>query len=323
MLKRRAAPMHAWLLQDLRISGWVLLPVLPGVLLARLGVPKSAARTLLNWSFYGCGTAVMAFAIWVARIHAEARLLPLLALCGWLLTALLAWPVSSKLSNDAPRRGAFVVSMAFSNNGFTLLGLVALATFGEAGLAQATYAQLMYTPFFLLCGFPIARVFGRLAEKKPLGRLLLDNAVDPRVWVPLLAIGCGLALNAAHVPRPQLVGSLTRILIFIGTATASCAIGLLFSGFHLRRYWRENALSFLYRSTLYPLLYWGLARVVGLRPLDTVTLVLYGLVPSALLANLLAVFFELDTELTSSMFLVSTALFLVLVLPVFLIAAGH
>jgi predicted permease len=323
MLERRAALMHAWLFQDFKISAWVLLPVLPGVLLARLGVPKSAARTLLNLSFYGCGTAVMAFAIWVARIHAEARLLPMLALSGWLVTALLAWPVSGRLSNDAPRRGAFIVSMAFSNNGFTLLGLVALATFGEAGLAQATYAQLMYTPFFLLCGFPLSRAFGRLAEKKPLATLLRDNAVDPRVWVPLLAISCGLLLNATHVARPQIVGSITRVLILIGTATASCAIGLLFSGFHLRRYWRENALSFLYRSTLYPLLYWGLARVSGLRPLDTVMLVLYGLVPSALLANLLAVFFELDTDLTSSMFLVSTVLFLVLVLPVFLIAVAH
>jgi predicted permease len=54
-----------------------------------------------------------------------------------------------------------------------------------------------------------------------------------------------------------------------------------------------------------------------------VILVLYGLVPSALLANLLAVFFDLDSELTSSMFLVSTLLFLVFVLPVFLIAVAR
>jgi len=107
------------------------------------------------------------------------------------------------------------------------------------------------------------------------------------------------------------------LLIFLGTATSSCAIGLLFSGFHLGRYWRENAISFLYRSSLYPLFYFGLARAVRLSPLDTAILVLYGLVPSALLSNLLAVFFELDTDLTSSIFLVSTALFLLLVLPVF------
>jgi len=315
--------MHGPLLEELKIAGWVSLPISFGVLLGWLGVPKRAARSLFSFAFYGCQTAVTVCALWIARIHAAARLLPLLALSGWLITAAAAWLVSRKLNDDAPKRGAFIVSMCMSNNGFTLLGFIALALFGEAGLAQATYAQLLYTPFFLLCCFPIARQFGRGAARRPLGALLLENARDPRVWVPLLAIAIGLSLNAGHVARPALVSPLTQLLIFLGTATSSCAIGLLFSGFHLVRYWRENAISFLYRSSLYPLFYFGLTRAVGLSPLDTTILVLYGLVPSALLSNLLAVFFELDAELTSSVFLVSTALFLLVVLPVFTLVVAR
>jgi predicted permease len=91
----------------------------------------------------------------------------------------------------------------------------------------------------------------------------------------------------------------------------------LFRGAQLSRYWRENAASFVYRSSLYPLLYAGLAVAFGLGALDTRILVLYGLVPSALLANYLAVYFELDTELTSSVFVVSTVTFLAVVLPVY------
>ena len=312
--------MHGWLIQDLRISAWVLLPIALGVLAARFGVPKRAARGLFNFAFYGCQTWVTVAAIWVARIHAQARLLPLLTLSGWFVSAGIAWLASRRWSAAPARRGGFILSVCMSNNGFTLLGLIAIAVFGEAGLAQATYAQLLYTPFFLLCCFPIARSFGQSTQKISLGALLKQNAVDPRVWVPLVAVCAGLLLNAEHVPRPAAVGSLTRVLIFVGTAASSSALGLLFNGLHLRRYWRENAFSFLYRSSFYPLFYWGLARVTRLGPLDSVTLVLYGLVPSALLANMLAVYFDLDTELTSSMFLVSTLLFLVCVLPVFLIA---
>ena len=313
--------MDGWLYQDLKISAWVLLPIALGIGLSRLGVPKRAARSLFTFAFYGCQTAVTACAIWIARIQAEARILPVLALIGWLITAALAWLISRRLSEHSPKRGAFIVSMAMSNSGFTLLGFVALALFGESGLAQATYAQLLHTPFFLLCCFPIARAFGRPSDQKPLGKALLENAVDPRVFVPLLAITLGLCLNAGHVARPALVGQLTRLLIFVGTAASSCAIGLLFSGFHLRRYWRENLLSLLHRSSVYPLLYLGLARVAKLSPLDTRILVLYGLVPSALLANMLAVFFDLDSELTSSVFMVSTLLFLIFVLPVYLLLA--
>ncbi|HYP75118.1 MAG TPA: AEC family transporter [Polyangiaceae bacterium] len=310
--------MHGWLYRDLSISACVLLPVGFGVLLARLGVEKRAARSLFAFSFYGCQTAVTACAIWVARIHAEARVLPALALAGWLVTASLAWLVSRFLRSTPKKRGAFILSMAMSNNGFTLLGFVALAAYGEVGLAQATYAQLLYAPFFLLCCFPIARSFGSQAAPQPLARTLLANAIDPRVWLPLTAIAIGLTLNAGHVARPAFVAQLTRGLILIGTAASSCAIGLLFSGFHLKRYWRENLISLGYRCTLYPLSYWLAARLVGLTALDTRILVLYGLVPSALLANMLAVFFDLDSELTSSVFMVSTVSFLLFVLPVYL-----
>jgi predicted permease len=313
--------MHGWFKDELEICAWVILPILFGVLLGRLGVARRAARSLFGFAFYGCQTSVTVCALWIARIHAEARFLPALALSGWLVTAALSWLISRKLSRDAPKRGAFIVSMSMSNNGFTLLGFIALSLFGEPGLAQATYAQLLYTPFFLLCCFPIARVFGQRTERQPVRALLLENARDPRVWVPLLAIACGLGLNGAHVARPSFVSPATHLLIFLGTATSSCAIGLLFSGFHLRRYWRENLISLVHRSTLYPLFYWGLARAVGLNALDTAVLVLYGLVPSALLANLLAVYFELDTDLTSSMFLISTGLFLLFVLPVFTLVA--
>ena len=313
--------MHGWPYEDLNISAWVLLPIAVGVLLSRLGVQKHAARGLFAFSFYGCQTAVTACAIWVARIQAEARVLPFLALTGWLVTAGLAWFVSRRLEGPPPQRGAFILSMAMSNNGFTLLGFVALAAFGEAGLAQATYAQLFYTPFFLLCCFPIARAFSSRATPQPLGKTLLENARDPRVWLPLLAISLGLGLNVGHVARPAFVSQLTRGLIFIGTATSSCAIGLIFSGFHLKRYWRENLLSLVYRCTLYPLLYWALAHCFGLSSLDARILVLYGLVPSALLANMLAVFFDLDSELTSSVFMVSTISFLLFVLPAYLLIA--
>jgi predicted permease len=319
-LTARSFPMHAWFHAELEIGAWVTLPILVGVILGRLGVSRRAARGLFAFSLYGCQTVVIVSALWIARIQAEARILPLLALSGWLFTSLLAWLVSRKLSDEAPKRGAFIVSMGMSNNGFTLLGFIALALFGEPGLAQATYAQLFYTSFFLLFCFPIARIFGRRGERGSLRALLRDNAVDPRVWGPLLAIGCGLALNGGHVARPALVSQLARILIFLGTIASSCAIGLLFSGFHLRRYWRENLISLIYRCTIYPVFYWGLSRWVGLGSLDTTILVLYGLAPSALLANLLAVFFELDTDLTNSMFLVSTILFVGFVLPVFAVA---
>jgi predicted permease len=152
---------------------------------------------------------------------------------------------------------------------------------------------------------------------KSIGRILLDNVKDPRVCLPLATISAGLVLNRMDVPRPDAVKDVIRPLIYLGTACSGTAVGLLYKGALLSRYWRENAVSFAYRCTVYPIYYAAVAWLCGLGPLDARILMLYGLVPSALLANYLAVYFELDTELTSSVFVVGTVMFLLVVLPLY------
>lgn len=303
----------------LTVVGWVLGPVAVGAIWSRLGAPAGAPRRLFDFSFYGAQTLITLCSLWIARIDRTSFVMPLLATSGWLLTAGFAWLVSGWLRHPRERRGAFIATMSQSNNGFTLLGFVALVLFGEAGLAQATYSQAFSAPFLLLFSFPVARSFSSAgsAAGKSFKRVLLDNVLDARVFLPLLTIGCGLGLNALGVPRPPSLSSVVRWLIYLGTATSGCAVGLLYRGAQLSRYWRENAASFAYRTTLYPLFYAGLALLFGLDPLDARILILYGLVPSGLLANFLAVVFELDTELTSSVFVISTVTFLASVLPAY------
>jgi predicted permease len=314
-----AEPMAALFLPYLTVVGWVLGPVALGVIWGRMGAPASASRRLFNFSFYGAQTLITLCSLWIARIDKTSVLMPVLSTSGWLITAGFAWLVSRWLQHPPERRGAFIAAMSQSNNGFTLLGFVALVLFGEAGLAQATYSQAFSAPFLLLFSFPVARSHSRVggALSKRFGRVLLDNVLDPRVFLPLTTISCGLALNLLGVARPAIVSTLVRRLIYVGTATSGCAVGLLFRGAQLGRYWRENVVSFVYRSSLYPLFYAGLALAFGLDPLDARILILYGLVPSALLANYLAVLFELDTDLTSSVFVVSTVAFLACVLPAY------
>ncbi len=311
--------MSSLLVPYLTVLGWVLGPVALGALWARHGAPRTASRQLFNFAFYGCQTAVTLGYVWLARIDRSSVFLPLLALSGWLITAGLAWLTSRALGHPAKQRGAFVATMSQSNNGFTLLGFVALVLFGESGLAQAAYAQALSSPYILLFCFPVARIYASAgsANRRGIGRVIAENAKDPRVLLPLATLSVGLLLNFLEVPRPDAIGQLLRPLIYLGTAASGLAVGLLFRGAQLARYWRENLASFVYRSTLYPLYYALLARLLDLNPLDRRVLILYGLVPSALLANFIAVSFDLDTDLTSSVFVVGTVAFMLCVLPVY------
>jgi predicted permease len=303
------------------LLAWTVLPLLLGMALRRRGAERVVATRALSFALYGCQTPISVLALWVASVQGQSASLPLLVLSGWVVTLGLWWRMSRGLAGAPQRRGAFVAAMSMSNHGYTLLGFVALALFGEAGLSQATYAHFFSLPYTLLFCFPLCRYFGKRGQID-FASALRENLLDVRVLLPLAAMLLGLILNLSGVARPAIFADVTRGLIWIGTALCGIAIGIIARGPLLPRFWRENVASFAYRSTLYPALYLGLGLLAGLSPLDLRVLVLYGLVPSGLLANLAAVFFDLDSDLTSSLYLVGTALFFVVTLPVFALLAA-
>lgn len=312
--------MTAYLVPYLKLLGWTLLPIAVGAALRRARVPTKASRYLFLFALFCCQTPIVLLATWTASLSAGSKYLPFLVLAGWLITAGVARGVSGRLRHPPRQRGAFIAAMCMSNHGYTLLGLVAMVLFGDAGLSQATYAQLMMVPFLVLVCFPLGRYYGQGRGRMPPAKLMLKCLTDPRS-LPLVAMLAGVGLNLSGLPRPLACEPILPVLVYAGTVVSGLAIGLLFRGLHLRRFFRENAFSFAYRLTAYPLMYFGMAAAAGLDRLDTQIIVLFGLVPSALFATLVADFFDLDTDLTTSVFMAGTLLFLIVVLPLYLLVA--
>ncbi len=312
--------MSAYLIPYLKLLGWVLAPLGLGYALRRAGAPKRTSRGLFLFALLGCQMPIVLLAVWVAEISKGARYLPLMTLAGWIVTAGVARLVSGMMDHGPRRRGAFIVSMALSNHGYTLLGLIALVLFGQAGIAQATYAQALVVPFLVLVCFPIGRFYGRGHGQMSMRSVILDTLRDPRS-LPLAAMIAGLALQAGGVPRPAWCARVLRVLVYAGTVTSGMAVGFLLRKLDMTLFVRENVFSFVYRSTVYPLMFFLMARLAGLNHTDTCILVLFGLVPCALFASLVADFFDLDTDLTSNMFLIGTLLFLLVTLPVYVAIA--
>jgi hypothetical protein len=283
-------------------------------------VSRAASRWLFQIALYFFQTIVTFLAVWTARLEGQALLLPAVVLAGWLFAALVTFGASRALSHEPPQRGAFIMVGCMSNHGFTLLGIVALMLFGEQGLAQATYGQLFFIPFFVLFCFPVARAYGNGSDETRGMRRFAAMVWDGRN-LPLVAMALGIALNVAGVPRPDVARPVLAALVYGGTVVSGLAVGLQLRR-STRSYLKENVYSFVFRCTLYPAFFLLLAMLLGLNQLDTRILVLYGLVPSALLSNLVADLFGLDTDLTNSAFVTSTILFLAVVLPAYALLAA-
>jgi len=312
--------LSSYLIPYLKLLGWVLIPLGLGYALRRVGAPRKTSRVLFAFALFGCQMPIVLLGVWAATISKGARYLPLMAFAGWMVTAGVARLVSGMMRHGPRQRGSFIVAMALSNHGYTLLGLIALVLFGQAGIAQATYAQALVVPFFVLVCLPLGRFYGHGQGRMSMRAVMLGTLKDPRS-LPIVAMIAGLALQASGVPRPAWCAEVLRVLVYAGTVATGTAVGSLLGKADLRRFLRENAFSLAYRSTVYPLMFFVMARVAGLNHMGTCILVLFGLVPSALFASLVADFFDLDTDLTSTVFFVGTVLFLLVTLPLYVAIA--
>lgn len=296
----------------------VVLPLVTGMAFSgRKWAPKTAS-TIFALALYLFQTVIAFLAVWKAELINRSWSLPLITFGAWLISLGIAFLPNRFMQHENKQRGSFLFTVCLSNHGYTLLGIVALIVFGEAGLAQATYAQLLYVPFLILICFPIARIFGGERPPESIIHFLTTNLLDKRN-LPLLAMLGGLGLNLSGVARPALFSDVVRMAVFIGTLISGFAVGLLFHASKIMTYKKENLFSILYRSTLYPFIYFAAARLFQLNRLDTLILILFGIVPSAVYSNLIADLFNLDKGLTNSVYIISTLLFLVFALPVFLL----
>jgi predicted permease len=295
----------------------VVLPLITGMAFSGHKYSKTVSSRLFALALYLFQTIIVVLAVWTAQLKNCSWILPIITLTGFTLSIFFALYCEKWLKHNNRQKGAFIFSICLSNNGYTLLGIVALIVFGDAGLAQATYAQFLIIPFLTLVCFPIARYYGGLNTNEEARKILLKNIFDKRN-IPLVAMITGLLLNLSGIKRPVVFSTVIDFTVYIGTLISGIAVGLLFSRSNIFRYTKENIISIIYRTTLYPMFFLLCAKLFHLSQLDTFVLILFGITPSAIFSNLIADLFNLDKNLTNSIYIISTALFLIIILPVYL-----
>jgi hypothetical protein len=288
-----------------------------------MGVPRKVSSFLFSLAFFLFQTTLSMLTVWQADLSNESWMLPFIVLGGWIFSIGVVRFASRWFDHCNRQKGAFLFSNCLSNHGYTLLGIIAYMLYQEEGLAQATYAQFFIVPFMVFFCIPAARHYGG-ANSGHEGwlRILLANTLDKRN-LPMVAMLTGLALNMAGIERPTLLGNLIRPFIYVGTVVSGIALGIGFRPSRLFQYKLEIAFAILYRITIYPAWFLLVCFATGQNTLDTRVLLLFGLVPSAVFSNMLADFFDLDGGMTNAVYAFSTAFFLILVLPLFILLSPY
>ena len=291
-------------------------PLVIGYVLKEKGLAREDwGRPISRFVIWFFNTAVSVLAAWVLPRTTEMAKLPLIAmLFGTAITFTALAMARLHPRHTRPDRGAYIVASTISNYGFTLGGFICLIFLGETALAMSVVYIFPLVAFIYLVWFPIARYYGTYSGKTTLAQSFF-MAFSDITTLPLLGTLVGLGLNFAGVGRPEFLGPTNVVLVYTGTATSMFTIGVTLQLGSVGGYKLENLSVSLTKFIIGPLLGYGIAKLFGAGQLQTQVVVILSSVPVGLFASFAASIFGLNRNLGNSLFVINTAAYLTIILP--------
>ncbi|GMV48564.1 MAG: hypothetical protein NBKEAIPA_03388 [Nitrospirae bacterium] len=231
--------------------------------------------------------------------------LPLAACLVTLPMLLSAWWLSRLLRLPRATQGGFLIATGCINSVYFAYP-VALATFGEQGLAQAILFDLGQTTLTLTVIYGLAVWYGAAGgSMKPALRRFLSS---PPLWA--LAVSLLLSLLGWHLPA-WLLQALTPLHLTT-TPLASLVLGLAISFSALQRTLSLALVGVAWRMGGGFLLGLGAAWLLSLSGIERAIVLLVAAMPSAITAVIFATDTSLDEDLVTSIVALSICLGVIL-----------
>ncbi len=249
----------------------------------------------------------------------DARLLalPALGVAAWICGGVLALLLSRLMGLDRRQAGSMFCCGTFTNIG-AVGSLVSVMLFGEQTIAIAALYRLCEEIYYFGIAMPVARWHGQ-EENGKAHFSLRDFRLEPVLKVILCALGLGITLNLAGVPRPALFGTLSSGAMILGTICFLLSIGMSLRLSRMTCYVRQSAAISLIKFVGCPLVIVALAMLCGLGSIDNglplKVVAILASMPVAMNALIPPSLFDLDLDLANACW-VFTTLALIVVLPI-------
>jgi predicted permease len=304
-------------------------------------VSEHRSRFLHFWTIALLWSAVGLFAVW--RLPAEVSNLWLVAIEPVLVIvpALLAIPLGRWIRAEPKQLGVLAIGAGLGNLGFTLGGYLCYtlltdpalmaaddatpAEVGNAALAYAVAQVSVMTVAGVVVLYPVARHFGgERSDDESIGQLIFHSLVDWRAMMLYTAIlGAIFAYTGVPYPEPVDRWHVMDVLFYVGGFTAYFGIGLRLHVGTTVRAVRFHAVLAGIKFIVLPLLTAGLLLLAGLvstgpPPLAAKVMLVLAPMPTAIQTVIIPNLFHLDARLASGMWVVNTALFAAIPLPILL-----
>jgi predicted permease len=259
--------------------------------------------------------------IWPMELKKDLIWLPLIGLVLMLSVTAFSAMLFPSLKSKPKSWLTFILAGGVSNQGYTGGAFVCYALFGAPGIALAQIFLFLSLPVFYLVYLPLLKIY-EFQSGKNNKRSILNFLLDFRMLI-MPAMLIAILLNRSALKPPAFIMELhiVDILVYIASSLSFFAVGLQVNLSALKNYTNLYlplaAVKFILTPALAVVLLWLLALAgQDLNTLARRVIIVLSASPSAVLMVTMSNVFDLDGPLASALWVVTMAVFAVVVVPV-------
>jgi malate permease and related proteins len=298
----------------------IIIPFLAGISYRKRFQQDSwSSRRIIRLNLIFIEPFIAFWSIWGLDLGWDLMLLPL----SGLFLALAGMAAGKTALNIVPMEGrsraSFLISSSIANHGFTMGTFICYLFLGERGLGLA----FLFLSYFLIYVFTIIFPYARSVSSKHQAR---GNSLKAYLFdlqnMPLFAILLGIMVKSMHISRPSIFFPMDALMA-VSISLYYFSMGMNFTTSNIFSSVRQNVMLFIIKFIAVPAVAGAVLAFVNLDPKIEGIIRIQSFMPAAIYSVVASVLFDLDTELSSNLFVINTLVFLVLVLPLLFIFKGY
>ena len=302
----------------------LILPLIVGYFLHRKNLLSDKSTNLMiKFNVIVVYTALTTLSFWVLPVSWDLLWLIPFGMMYVIVPGLIGEFTFAKRHKNLLNRGAYVMSAMLSNIG-TLGGVCAFILYNEVGFAYTQIIGSCQNILLLLVCFPLAQYYHNkhiAAAHKYEGHLNFREMFLSWNQLSLLGIAAGLILNVQGIPRPEILSDLFQGLVHFGAWIALLPVGFLINFSHTKYYYGRVWDLAILRFVIVPAFMYFASRLIFTDTILLDTLFVCAMAPTAINAVLTSRLYKLNVDLAITSFIMTTAMFLLIIFPAFYIFA--
>jgi predicted permease len=297
----------------------LVLPIMAGYLLQRQKRFRDPFfNKMMRFGIVFITPFSVAISIWGNGISSENIWLPILGVVMQMIPFAIGYFAAKRKYQNPLEQGSYILAAMLLNRG--VVGTLSVyILFGEVGYSSAQLVMLLSNLVLFMFCFPMAQYYSEKGNAEKSEKPALKSILLSPTQLPTLGIAAGAVLYFAGVSRPPALARVLDVTVHITAWLSLIPVGYSIDFGKMKGYWKSIWDIIAIKFILTPALLYFPARLLIHNDAVLYTFLVLAASPTAINAVVTAKLNKLNVHVSMAAFILSTAVYVLVIFPALLI----